>query len=133
MYLYSDILINVILKHLYVCFFQPLSLTCFFIFSCLSPFISSPIRLSCLCVTFGGGGTEEERVRMPAGPWKVSDLDIIVDPLVQSSEPRDGPEATTDSDCTSSEFFGHDIKKKYLIRVHTTGLHFYLQHLKKHV
>ncbi|KAK7142635.1 hypothetical protein R3I94_012099 [Phoxinus phoxinus] len=46
--------------------------------------------------------SEEERVRMPAGPWKVSDLDIIVDPLVQSSEPRDGPEAPTDSDCTST-------------------------------
>ncbi|XP_039528402.1 protein phosphatase 1, regulatory subunit 13Ba isoform X5 [Pimephales promelas] len=46
--------------------------------------------------------SEEERVRMPAGPWKVSDLDIIVDPLVQSSEPRDGPEAPTDTDCTST-------------------------------
>ncbi|XP_051724367.1 protein phosphatase 1, regulatory subunit 13Ba isoform X6 [Ctenopharyngodon idella] len=46
--------------------------------------------------------SEEERVRMPAGPWKVSDLDIIVDPLVPSSEPRDGPEAPTDSDCTST-------------------------------
>ncbi|XP_058604841.1 protein phosphatase 1, regulatory subunit 13Ba isoform X1 [Onychostoma macrolepis] len=46
--------------------------------------------------------SEEERVRMPAGPWKVSDLDIIVDPLVPSSEPREGPEAPTDSDCTST-------------------------------
>lgn len=76
-----------------------------------------------MCHVCGGGGTEEERVRMPAGPWKVSDLDIIVDPLVPSSEPREGPEAPTDSDCTSSEFFRHDIKKKFL----WTGLDLYLQ------
>uniref|UniRef100_A0A9J7XXQ7 Protein phosphatase 1, regulatory subunit 13Ba n=1 Tax=Cyprinus carpio carpio TaxID=630221 RepID=A0A9J7XXQ7_CYPCA len=66
--------------------------------------------------------------QMPAGPWKVSDLDIIVDPLVPTSEPREGPKAPTDSDCTSSEFFGHDIKKKLLIRMHKTGLDLYLQH-----
>ncbi|XP_073783461.1 protein phosphatase 1, regulatory subunit 13Ba isoform X3 [Danio rerio] len=42
--------------------------------------------------------SEEDRVRMPAGPWKVSDLDIIVDPLVPSSEPSNGP----DSDCFST-------------------------------
>lgn len=59
-----------------------------------------------VCHICGGGGTEEERVRMPAGPWKVSDLDIIVDPLVPTSEPREGPEAPTDFDCTSSEFLG---------------------------
>ncbi|XP_059374617.1 apoptosis-stimulating of p53 protein 1-like isoform X1 [Carassius carassius] len=46
--------------------------------------------------------SEEERVRMPTGPWKVSDLDIIVDSLVPSSEPREGPEAPTDCDCTST-------------------------------
>ncbi|XP_056332638.1 protein phosphatase 1, regulatory subunit 13Ba isoform X4 [Danio aesculapii] len=42
--------------------------------------------------------SEEDRVRMPAGPWKVSDLDIRVDPLVTSSEPSNGP----DSDCSST-------------------------------
>ncbi|XP_073725333.1 protein phosphatase 1, regulatory subunit 13Ba isoform X1 [Misgurnus anguillicaudatus] len=46
--------------------------------------------------------SEEERVRMPAGPWKVSDLDIIADPLVSTSDPREGPEAPSGSDCTSS-------------------------------
>ncbi|XP_057200496.1 protein phosphatase 1, regulatory subunit 13Ba isoform X3 [Triplophysa rosa] len=44
----------------------------------------------------------EERARMPASPWKVSDLDIIVDPLVSTSDPREGSEGPTDSDCTSS-------------------------------
>ncbi|TRY94087.1 hypothetical protein DNTS_027316 [Danionella cerebrum] len=68
-----------------------------------------------MCHICVGDETEEERVRIPAGPWKVSDLDIIVDPLVPSTEPSNGPEAPTVSDCSSSEFFRHDIKRKYLI------------------
>ncbi|XP_056123227.1 protein phosphatase 1, regulatory subunit 13Ba isoform X3 [Rhinichthys klamathensis goyatoka] len=59
-------------------------------------------RATSATVNHARSKSEEERVRMPAGPWKVSDLDIIVDPLVQSSEPRDGPEAPTDSDCPST-------------------------------
>ncbi|XP_052002046.1 protein phosphatase 1, regulatory subunit 13Ba isoform X2 [Xyrauchen texanus] len=46
--------------------------------------------------------SEEDRVKMPAGQWKVSDLDIIVDPLVSSSDPKEGPESPTDSNCTST-------------------------------
>lgn len=69
-----------------------------------------------LCHICGGVGTEEERVRMPAGPWKVSDLDIIVDPLVSTSDTREGPEAPTGSDCTSCECSGY--KRNYPIRKH---------------
>ncbi len=120
-YHYSDSPINVTLKHIFVCFFQPLLLTCFPFSHVCHLFYSSPYSfVMLLCHIFGGGGTEEEGVRMPAGSWKVSDLDIIVDPLVLSSEPRKGPEAPTDADCTSSEFFGHDIKNTFLIRMHKT-------------
>ncbi len=42
-YHYSDTPINVTLKHIFVCFFQPLLLTCFSIFSCLSPFLLLPL------------------------------------------------------------------------------------------
>ena len=47
---------------------------------------------------------EDDGVRKPAGPWKVSDLDIIVDPVVASAEPREGPGSPSGSDCASCEF-----------------------------
>ncbi|XP_072545078.1 protein phosphatase 1, regulatory subunit 13Ba isoform X2 [Salminus brasiliensis] len=46
--------------------------------------------------------SEDDGVRKPAGPWKVSDLDIIVDPVVASAEPREGPGSPAGSDCASS-------------------------------
>ncbi|KAG9336635.1 hypothetical protein JZ751_002982 [Albula glossodonta] len=47
--------------------------------------------------------SEGRGVRKPAGPWKVSDLDIIVDPLLPSpAEPRQGPGVPLGSDSMSS-------------------------------
>ncbi|KAI4903196.1 hypothetical protein NFI96_031820 [Prochilodus magdalenae] len=46
--------------------------------------------------------SEDDGVRKPAGPWKVSDLDIIVDPVVASAEPRAGPVSPSGSNRTSS-------------------------------
>ncbi|KAG5857738.1 hypothetical protein ANANG_G00022560 [Anguilla anguilla] len=47
--------------------------------------------------------SEGRGVRKPPGPWKVSDLDIIVDPLLLSPpEPRPGPGAPLGSDSVSS-------------------------------
>ncbi|XP_036397780.1 protein phosphatase 1, regulatory subunit 13Ba isoform X2 [Megalops cyprinoides] len=46
--------------------------------------------------------TEGRGVRKPAGPWKVSDLDIIVDPLLPSPpEPRLGPGVPPGADSVS--------------------------------
>ncbi|XP_056623558.1 protein phosphatase 1, regulatory subunit 13Ba isoform X2 [Triplophysa dalaica] len=63
-----------------------------------------PLKQQCLTATVNHARSksDEERVRMPAGSWKVSDLDIIVDPLVSTSDSREGSEGPTDSDCTSS-------------------------------
>lgn len=43
-------------------------------------------------------------VRKPPGPWKVSDLDIVVDPILPSlPEFHPGPGASSGSDGTSRE------------------------------
>ncbi|CAG5928068.1 unnamed protein product [Menidia menidia] len=48
------------------------------------------------------GRPKSDGVRKPHGPWKVSDLDIIVDPVSQSlPESHPGPGASTGSDGTS--------------------------------
>ncbi|XP_030625657.1 protein phosphatase 1, regulatory subunit 13Ba [Chanos chanos] len=46
--------------------------------------------------------SEEDGVRKPEGPWKVSDLDIIVDPMVPSAELREGPGSPSGSNCPST-------------------------------
>uniref|UniRef100_A0A7N6FIM0 SH3 domain-containing protein n=1 Tax=Anabas testudineus TaxID=64144 RepID=A0A7N6FIM0_ANATE len=48
------------------------------------------------------GRTKSDGVRKPPGPWKVSDLDIVVDP-VPPSLPESHPGASTGSDGTSRE------------------------------
>ncbi|KAF3849846.1 hypothetical protein F7725_019565 [Dissostichus mawsoni] len=48
------------------------------------------------------GRTKSDGVRKPPGPWKVSDLDIVVDPVPPSlQESQSGPGASTGSDGTS--------------------------------
>ncbi|XP_063350658.1 protein phosphatase 1, regulatory subunit 13Bb isoform X3 [Pelmatolapia mariae] len=48
------------------------------------------------------GRTKSDGVRKPPGPWKVSDLDIVVDPVPPSlPESHPGPGASTGSDGTS--------------------------------
>lgn len=65
--------------------------------------------LSCLCnvsVCLGGWGvaSRADGVRKPPGPWKVSDLDIVVDPVPPSHpETQPGPVAPSGSDGTSRE------------------------------
>uniref|UniRef100_A0A673C3Y3 SH3 domain-containing protein n=1 Tax=Sphaeramia orbicularis TaxID=375764 RepID=A0A673C3Y3_9TELE len=50
------------------------------------------------------GRTKSDGVRKPPGPWKVSDLDIVVDPVPPSlPETHPGPGASTGSDGTSRE------------------------------
>lgn len=74
-----------------------------------SLFLSSP--LTCLCnvsvsLGVGVGSTlpGADGVRKPPGPWKVSDLDIVVDPVPPSlPESHLGPGASSGSDGTSRE------------------------------
>lgn len=48
-----------------------------------------------------GGGLDG--VRKPPGPWKVSDLDIIVDPIAPPPpEPRPGPGAPPPVTCSAA-------------------------------
>ncbi|XP_026855672.2 protein phosphatase 1, regulatory subunit 13Ba isoform X3 [Electrophorus electricus] len=46
--------------------------------------------------------SEDDGPRKTAGPWKVSNLDITVDPVVPSPEPREGPGSHLGSGCVSS-------------------------------
>lgn len=51
-----------------------------------------------------GSGFWADGVRKPPGPWKVSDLDIVVDPVPQSfPESHPGPGASSGSDGASRE------------------------------
>lgn len=64
--------------------------------------------LSCLAMSLfawaGGAMLRADGVRKPPGPWKVSDLDIVVDPVPPSHpETQPGPVAPSGSDSSSRE------------------------------
>ena len=99
-------------------FFFPSLLTslssCVVLTVCFLPFLSW--SLMCLCCTLSlmslfqwGWGWGQlfpwaDGVRKPPGPWKVSDLDIVVDPVPPSlPESHPGSGASTGSDGTSRE------------------------------
>ncbi|XP_061602275.1 protein phosphatase 1, regulatory subunit 13Bb isoform X1 [Cololabis saira] len=59
------------------------------------------------------GRPKSDGVRKPPGPWKVSDLDIVVDPVPQPlPESHPGPGASTGSDGTSPNDTGWPIASK---------------------
>lgn len=80
-------------------------------FSSLSLLLSHVSVLSYLCdvsvslgVGLGATLSGADGVRKPPGPWKVSDLDIVVDPVTPSlPESHPGTGASTGSDGTSRE------------------------------
>ncbi|XP_068609634.1 protein phosphatase 1, regulatory subunit 13Bb [Brachionichthys hirsutus] len=59
------------------------------------------------------GGSKPDGVRKPPGPWKVSDLDIIVDPVAHPlPESQPGTGASTGSDGTSPNDAGYSTAGK---------------------
>lgn len=69
------------------------------------PVLSRLYNVSLIHCGCGFGGKTlpgADGVRKPPGPWKVSDLDIVVDP-VPPSIPESHPGASTGSDGTSRE------------------------------